>query len=95
MKEQRIATKYAPLTLCVVLKTEFPTKLNLVVFDAKNPKRKFTERYKTITGEETLFVRMPLSPDTAVIQVFAGGGITKKNDSNFSIVRVYKKRFGA
>lgn len=91
MKEERIATKYAPLTLCVVLKTEFPTKLNLVVFDAKNPKRKFTERYKTVTGEETLYVRMPLSPDNAVVQVFSSGGITKKNDPNFKIVRVYKK----
>jgi hypothetical protein len=92
MKEQKIATKYAPLTLCIELRTEVPTKLHLTVYDAKNEKRKFTERYKTITGNETLFVRMPLSPDIAVVEVVADkGGIAKKNDDSFEIVKVYKK----
>jgi len=92
MKEQKIVTNYAPLTLCVELRTEFPTKLFLKVYDQKNPKRKFTERYKTITGEETLYVRMPISPEVAVVEVAAHkAGIAKQNDNSFDIVRVYKK----
>lgn len=92
MKEQKIVTNYAPITLCVELRTERPTKLNLKVTDAKNSRRKFTERYKTINGTETLFVRMPLSPEIALIEVFEGqGGITKKNNDSFEIVKVYKK----
>lgn len=92
MKEQKIITRYAPLTLCIELRTEFATKLNLVVFDAKDKNRKFTQRFKTITGNETLFIRMPLSPDVAIVQVFADhGGITKNNDNSFQIIRVYKK----
>lgn len=92
MKEQKIITRYAPLTLCVELRTEVPTKLHLLVYDAKDSKRKFTQRYKTVTGNETLYVRMPLSPDVAVVEVYADrGGIAKKQDDSFEIVKVYKK----
>jgi len=92
MKQQKIVTRYAPLTLCIELRTEFKSKIHLVVYDAKNRKRKFTERYKTITGDETLFVRMPLSPDVAIVEVFSDkGGIAKKSDNSFEIVKVYKK----
>jgi hypothetical protein len=90
MKESKIATKYAPLTLCVVITTKVPTKINLVVYDAQNAKRKFTQRFKTIKGEETLYVRMPLSPDIAVVEISADG-IDKSNDNNYEITRVYKK----
>jgi len=90
--EQKIATKYAPLTLCIDLRTEFPTKLHLLVCDAKNPNRIFTKRYKTITGNETLYVRMPLSPDIALVQVLADkGGIARAKDDTFQLVKVYKK----
>ena len=64
MKYQ-IKLNYAEVNLKVAVKTDSPQKLRLKVYDATNPNRVFTNRYKTVTGEENLFVRMPLSPETA------------------------------
>ena len=65
----RITIDYAPITLNVKVSTEKPEKLHLVVYDAMCPDVKFTERYKTVTGDETFYVRMPISPEVAIVEV--------------------------
>lgn len=89
----KITTNYAPLTLAVTLKTSSPTKLQLCVYDATDKTRKFTDRYKTINGEETLYVRMPLSPEVAVVEVYnsaLGKNIPREQEKSFEIVSVRK-----
>lgn len=89
----KITTNYAPLTLAVTLKTKVPTKLQLCVYDATDKTRKFTDRYKTINGEETLYVRMPLSPEVAVVEVYnvkLGKDIPRDKETSFEMTSVRK-----
>ena len=89
----RITIDYAPITLNVKVKTDKPEKLHLVVYDAVCPDIKFTERYKTVTGDETFYVRMPISPEVAVVEVYGdktGRGVKNSDEKNFQIVSVEK-----
>ena len=91
MKYQ-IKLNYAEVNLKVAVKTDSPQKLRLKVYDATNPNRVFTNRYKTVTGEENLFVRMPLSPETAVVEVVADKALAKKGEKdNFEFISVEKQ----
>ena len=82
MKYQ-ITLNYAEVNLKVTVKTDSPQKLRLKVYDAN--------RYKTVTGEENLFVRMPLSPEVAVVEVVADKALVKKGEKdNFKFIGVEK-----
>jgi hypothetical protein len=87
----RITTSHAPVNLKVAIHTDSPQKVRLKVYDEENPKRVFTNRYKTINGDENLFVRMPLSPNKAIVEVISDKGIIKKGEKeHFKIVSVEK-----
>ena len=89
----KVTTDFAPLTLLVKITTPKAEKIHLRVYDASNPERKFTERWKTITGEETFHIRMPLTPEIAVVDAYSdrmGQGVKKDAETSFSIVSVTK-----
>lgn len=86
----RITTAHSPITLKVVVKTDSPKKVRLKVYDSENPNRIFTDRYKTIKDEEELFVRMPLSPDKAVVEVIPKDGDLKAKDTGIKLISVEK-----
>ena len=87
----RVTTNHGEVNLKVTIQTDSPQKVRLKVYDEENPKRVFTNRYKTISGEEALFVRMPLSPDKAIVEVLSNKGIVKKGEKeHFNIVSVEK-----
>jgi hypothetical protein len=69
--ESSITTKHAPISIRIKVKTLSPIKLHIVVSDASNPKRQFTNRYNTVKGEETFVIRMPLSSEKALVQVYS------------------------
>lgn len=75
----KITLNHAQVTLKVNIKTSSPETVLLRVSDAKNPMRVFTNRYMTINGEKSLYVRMPLSPEIAIVEVRAKDA-SKKND---------------
>jgi hypothetical protein len=50
----KIVTRFAPVTLEIKVKTTQSMKLQIIVSDADDTTRKFTNRYKTVNGEETL-----------------------------------------
>lgn len=88
---EKIATNYAPITLVVKVRSEKPQKLYFTVSDSSNPFRKFTDRWKTINGEETLFVRMPLSPEVSKIEVSnTPNGTLSNSNLGFEILSVKK-----
>jgi hypothetical protein len=92
--KNKIVTRYAPLTLEIKVKTSESMKLHLIVSDADDPTRRFTNRYKTVTGEETFLVRMPLSPSISLVTVYSEktGRNSKEEDEKkfFDIVSVKK-----
>jgi hypothetical protein len=87
----RITTNHAPVNLKVAIKTDTPQKVRLKVYDEANPKRIFTNRYKTISGEENLYVRMPLSPDKAIVEVISEKKpLNNDGKTDFKLVSVEK-----
>lgn len=75
----KITLNYAQVTLKVNIKTAKPETVLLTVYDANNPMRVFTNRFMTINGEKSLYVRMPLSPDIAIVEVRPKDKATKDN----------------
>lgn len=69
--QSSVVTRHAPISIKIKVRTQSPIKLQICVYDAKNPKRKFTNRYNTINGEETFVVRMPLSSEKAIVDVYS------------------------
>lgn len=73
-KKYKITLSNEPIRLRVKVGTESPKKVGIRVTDIDNPKRVFTDRYKTIDGSLELSVRMPLSPKVALVEVYAKDG---------------------
>lgn len=76
------------LTLKIKVRTDKPEKIVLKVKDAKKPYTCYTDRYSTINGESTFFVRMPQSPQMALIELYneANGNLKTGQDKSFKIV---------
>ncbi len=62
-----VDTNREPITLEIKVQTMIPTKLTLRVKDANQKNTYYTNRYMTIEGLESFYVRMPQSPRQAEI----------------------------
>jgi hypothetical protein len=78
-----------PVTLAVTIETERPLKIYLKVYDKDYPLSVYTNRYATINGTETFYVRMPLAPENAVIEVTREKNIAN-NENGFKVVDLKK-----
>jgi len=78
-------TEEKPCTLLVRIKTLTPRKIYLKVTDDSNPNTAYTNRYCTINDEQSLFIRMPLSPKRAVIDVKSEVELSGKEDKGYKV----------
>lgn len=85
-------TRYEPIMVKVVVVTKSPENIALKVYDAKQANTYFTDRTKVISGEQELFVRMPLSPYTATLSIYneKNGNQPKGKDSSFMVKEIKK-----
>ena len=85
-------TGFEPQTLKVTLRTDRPEVIRLRVSDAEQTDTFFTNRYKTVAGEEVLYVRMPLSPRVALVEVYNEriGNVPLKEETTFTLVGIEK-----
>jgi|TARA_R110000796_G_scaffold23743_3_gene67922 hypothetical protein len=56
-------------TLGITIGCKTPTKISLIVEDAESEEVVFTERTGNLKGSATYYVRLPISPDVALIDV--------------------------
>lgn len=86
----KLVTRYSPCMVQIVILTQSAEVLCLKVYDPNQKNTVFTERKKTITGKESLFVRMPLSSNVINIQVYneKNGDLPSNEDSTFKILAV-------
>jgi Zn-dependent protease with chaperone function len=77
----------------VVVRTTSPQKIVLKVSDSSQANTYFTDRTKTVNGEQELFVRMPLSPNTAILSIYneKNGNQPKGQDNSFEVVKIEKE----
>lgn len=77
----------------IVVKTDSPQTIVLKVFDPSQANTFFTDRTKEVNGTQELFVRMPLSPNTAVLSIYnkQNGNLPKGQDSSFQVLKIEKQ----
>lgn len=88
----RIKTRYEELSMAVTIETKNPIRIQLKVYDEAKPKTLFTDRYKTISGRETLYVRMPITSDNIVVSVYNAdkGNRPAKDETDFKVLQIEK-----
>jgi len=89
----KIWTRYEPIMLKIIIKTFKPENMCLKVYDPTHANTNFTEREKIINGQEEMYVRMPLSPNTACVQIYnkTNGDLPSKADKTFVVIDVVKE----
>ena len=87
----KLPTRYEEFTLLIKIKTTKPEKIHLKVYDEFLKNTIFTDRWKTINGECSFFVRMPISGKSALIKIWNDRlGENKEEDQTFEVVEIKK-----
>ena len=88
----RLKTNYEEMCLVVKVSVTMPTKVRIKIYDEEKPKIVFTNRYKTVSGEYTFYVRMPITSKFVVLSVYDDkvGNIPLENEKNIKVLSVDK-----
>lgn len=83
-------TRYAPCMVRVKVRTPKPTKIKLVARDKNQANTEFTNTVKTVNGDQDMFIRMPMSPNTLVISItnVAVGERPRSEETTFEVLDV-------
>jgi hypothetical protein len=65
----KVKTNNEEVSLGIRVITAYPTKVFIKVYDAERPNIVLTDRYKTVKGVETFYVRMPLTGAISIVDV--------------------------
>ena len=88
----KIPSNYEEFTLLVKVVTKQPEKIKLIVKDCDMIDTIFTDRYKTVSGEASFFVRMPVSGKSLYVVVFNErvGNLDTNEDTSFEVIAIDK-----
>lgn len=86
----RLPTRYEEFTLLIKVKTDKPEKIHLKVSDADQKNTVFTDRWKTVNGECSFYVRMPVSGKISLINLYNEKVGQHKEDNSFEVVEIKK-----
>ena len=85
LADKQILDMGGVFTYVITVKTNTKNRIVIRVLDAKKPNTVYVDRYKDILGESTFYLRMPQSPQVAVIQVFNARTGNTKFDGSFVV----------
>jgi hypothetical protein len=89
--QYKMPTHHDEFTLVVKVRTNKPEKIHLRVSDEYLKNTVFTDRWKTVDGECTFYVRMPVSGKVALIDIYnEKNGQHKHEDNSFEVVEIKK-----
>jgi len=85
-----IPTRYDELVLSIEVQTQQPQKIRLVVKDKDMQNTVFTNRWKTVNVNAKFYVRMPVSGQSALVEVFneKNGNLSKLEDNSFEVINI-------
>jgi hypothetical protein len=86
----RLPTRYEEFTLLIKVKTDKPEKIHLKVSDADQRNTIFTDRWKTVNGDCSFYVRMPVSGKVSLINIYNENVGEYKEDNSFEVVDIKK-----
>jgi hypothetical protein len=89
----KVPTRHEEQTLLIKVRTQRPETLRIKVLDADQPNTSFTDRYKTVDGEDIFFIRMPVSPENALVSIYneAYGNLSEGQDTTFVVESITKE----
>jgi hypothetical protein len=87
-----IPSNYDEFTLLVKVQTERPEKIRVIVKDCELRDTVFTDRFKTVNGEATFFVRMPVSGKKIYVLIYNEriGNLDVNEDKTFKVTEIKK-----
>lgn len=86
----RLPTRYEEFTLLIKVKTSKPEKIHLKVYDENLRNTVFTDRWKTVDGDCSFYVRMPVSGKVSIISVYNEKNGNVETDQSFKVVEIKK-----
>jgi len=88
-----IPTRFEEFTLAVKVATASPQVIRIILKDVDLPNTEFTNRYKTVNGEFTFFIRVPVSGREAKLIIYNEdiGNIPSASDRTFQVLNIEKQ----
>jgi hypothetical protein len=88
----KVPTRYEELTLIIKVLTHEPAKIRIKVIDEAQVDTSFTDRFKTVDGESIFYVRMPVSPQNALVYIYNedNGNLMQDEDDTFEVESITK-----
>lgn len=86
----RLPTRYEEFTLQIKVRTPKAEKIHLKVYDDTYKNTVFTDRWKTVDGDCTFFVRIPVSGKSAIISIYNESVGDRQDDNSFKVVDIKK-----
>jgi hypothetical protein len=89
--QYKLPTRFEEFTLMIRVRTPKSEKIHLKVYDEQLRNTVFTNRWKTVDGECTFYVRMPVSGQTSVIDIYNDKyGNNSQGDGTFEVIEIKK-----
>ena len=78
------------LALSITILTRHPQKMRIQVYDSIRPNSFYTDREGTVSGKRVFIVKMPVSPDQAIIRIFntKHGDLPKGQDPTYKVEKI-------
>ena len=85
-----LKTKRKAITLVIEVLTKSKQIIEIVIQDKNKKNTKYTQRWGTVNGRRTFFIRMPLSPNEAIVSIYnkAVGNQAKGSDMSFKVMPI-------
>ncbi len=85
-------TKREPQIWKIGVETKTPQKIRIRVSNAKKPHSLYTNRYNVVNGKAMFYVRMPQTPDVALLEVYneGKGNLPDGKDGSFNVFEFKK-----
>jgi len=89
-----VPTRFEELTLLIKVHTFGTETIRIKVVDADQPNTVYTDRYRTIEGDSTFFVRLPVSGQSVNVYVYndVNGNYNSGVDTSFEVLSITKEQ---
>lgn len=84
----KVPSNYDEFTLLIRVKTSKPEQIRVVVEEATMNFTVFTDRYKTVNGEVSFFVRLPITGKCLTAKIFNQRLGNIENDNSFEVTEI-------
>jgi len=86
----RVYSGYGSFTIRIDLETSTPQKIMIKAYDENLKNTCFTNRYDVVIGKKSYWVRMPVSGQVTVIEIYNDANGNQKADNSFKVKSITK-----